>query len=123
MNIVTAIVRLIFGIAFGLIVMMVRICLAGGGSGSGSVSGSGGGGTSNSSSASGSGTSTSRIPRELKIGDVWYRNISKKCTGEVEIRKGMGDSVEYVARQPNPILHPNYYVIYDTRGNKVGEWR
>ena len=119
MNVVATILRLIFGIVIGLIVMMVRICLAGGGSGTGS------GGSSNSSSASGSGTSTStsRIPRELKIGDVWYRNISEKCTGEVEIRKGMGDSVEYVARQPNPILHPNYYVIYDTRGNKVGEWR
>ena len=98
MNIITTILRA----AIGIIVMMFRIGFAAAGGGGGSSS-------SGTSSSSGSGTNTNCIPREVKIGDVWYCNISEKSNGEVEIRKGMGDSVEYVARKPNPVLHPNYY--------------
>ncbi len=112
MNIITT----IFRIAIGIIVMMFRIGFAA------ASAGGGGSSSSSTSSSSGSGMSTNCIPREVKIGDVWYCNISEKCNGDVEIRKGMGDPVEYVAKKPNPVLHPNYYVIYDTYGNKVGEF-
>ena len=111
MNIITT----IFRVAIGIIVTMFRIGFAAAGGGGSSSS-------SSTSSSAGSGRNTNCIPREVKIGDVLYSNISEKCNGDVEIRKGMGDPVEYVARKPNPVLHPNYYVIYDTYGNKVGEF-
>ncbi|GHT44647.1 hypothetical protein FACS189454_02640 [Planctomycetales bacterium] len=75
-----------------------------------------------SNTGSGTSSSTNRIPDKIKINDVWYDNIREECTGEVKIRKGAGDPVEYTARKPNPILHSNYYHIYDTYGNKVGEF-
>jgi len=120
MRIIATILRVVISLAvslvIGIIVMMFRICLAGGGGGSGSAS---------TSSASGSGTNTNRIPSEIKIGDHWYK-VRAECTGELKLKRDWGsstESVEYVARKPNPVLHPNYYCIYDTRGNKVGEFR
>ena len=117
MRIITTILRLAISLVVGIIIVMVRICLASG-------SGGGGGGecSGSSSTSSNSSTNSNHFPNEIRIDDVWYRNIRRVCTGDVEIRKGMGDSIEYVARNPHPILHPNLYHIYDTRGNKVGEF-
>jgi hypothetical protein len=117
MRIITTILRIAISIAVVILGMMFRICLAAVAAGSG-----GSGGSGSASTNSQSGTSTKCFPNEMKISDVWYRNIREVCTGEVEIRKGMGDPIEYVARKPNPVLHPNHYFIYDTYGNKVGDF-
>ena len=109
MRVITTILRFAISFIIGFIVMMFRLCDQSGGSGSASTS-------------SRSTTNSNHFPNEIKLGDVWYRNIREVCTGEVEIRKGTGDHIEYVARKPNPVLHPNHYFIYDTHGNRVADF-
>jgi uncharacterized membrane protein YhaH (DUF805 family) len=66
------------------------------------------------------------IPKRVKIGDKWYR-AGKEADGSFIFKDdsdyhGSTTKVEYTAKNPNPVLHPGLFDLYDTSGSKVGDF-
>jgi hypothetical protein len=66
------------------------------------------------------------IPKRVKIGDKWYR-AGKEADGSFIFKDdldyhGSTTKIEYTAKNPNPVLHPGLFDLYDTSGSKVGEF-
>jgi hypothetical protein len=102
MRIITTILSLAISLVVGFIVMMFRICLAGGG---------GGGGTGSASTTFRSGTSAKRIPREVRIDNRWY--TVRGGGGELEL---WGAMIAYRAKELDPLARPNFYTVREGSG-------
>jgi uncharacterized membrane protein YhaH (DUF805 family) len=70
--------------------------------------------------------SEERIPKRVKIDEKWYR-AGKEADGTFSFKDdsnyhGSTTKVEYTAKKPNPVLHPNFFHIFNTNGSQVGEF-
>jgi len=65
-------------------------------------------------------TSSGRlIPKKVRIDGKWY-NVSESLDGTLDLAEFM-NPVKYRAKEPYIHIF-NFYFVYDTNGNKVGEF-
>ncbi|MDR0316467.1 MAG: hypothetical protein LBH97_06160 [Treponema sp.] len=70
--------------------------------------------------------SEERIPKRVKIDEKWYR-AGKEADGTFIFKDdlnyhGSTTKIEYTAKKPNPVLHPNFFHIFNANGSQVGEF-
>jgi len=63
---------------------------------------------------------------KIKVDGKWYRG-GEKADGSIEFKDdlnyhGSTTQVEYIAKKPNPVLHPGLYHVYNMNGGKEGEF-
>ena len=63
---------------------------------------------------------------KIKVNGKWYRG-SEKADGTIEFKddlnyNGSTTQVEYIAKKPNPVLHPGLYHVYNMNECKEGEF-
>jgi len=63
-------------------------------------------------------TNTKRIPKRIRINEKWY-DVHEGWAGTLNLSEWM-NLTKYTAREPYIHIN-NFYFIYDTNGNKVGE--
>jgi hypothetical protein len=60
-----------------------------------------------------------KIPKRVKIYDKWY-DVSDMWPGRLDLNVWMTNP-EYFAREPYAHMN-DFYFVYDTKDNKVGEF-
>ena len=63
---------------------------------------------------------------KIKVDGKWYRG-GEKADGLIEFKddlnyNGSTTQVEYIAKKPNPVLHPGLYHVFNMSGSKEGEF-